>query len=117
MRYRDCLIAWNVGGGVLVGPHPDDGWGKGYRMAIGRCSDAEGWSAIRCAMEVMLHYNTLTARDGINPAEVHREFLKIDEYKFFISRDTPGAEEGPDWFEAECAKGTTTAEWSKRYGA
>lgn len=43
---------------------------------------------------MMLDFHTLVVRDGLPPAEVHREFLKIDEYRAIISRDTPGADDG-----------------------
>ena len=112
MRYRDCMIAWNPNGGVAVGPCDSSGWDRPYRMTGGGSyTITKKWSAIRCAAQVMCDYNTLTVGHGIDPAEAHREFLKIDEYRFPIPCGLPGAEDTPDWFTAEWGKGTTKAEW------
>jgi hypothetical protein len=34
-------------------------------------------------------FNTIIVRDGLDPQSVHREFLKIDEYRRCISPDSP----------------------------
>jgi hypothetical protein len=112
MRYKDCIIAWepNAGpmagvrsrgaapGEVEVGPHPDgDGWSRRYAMTITggmfrKCS------AMRAAMQCFLEFNTLVIREGLDPAKVHDQFLKIDEYRFHMSRETPGADDWPEWY-------------------
>lgn len=42
---------------------------------------------------MFITFNTLVVRDRVDVDAVHREFLKIDEYRTRISRDTPGAED------------------------
>ena len=38
MKYRHCMIAYNNGGPIVVGPHPDKtGWSDGYRFSVGSC--------------------------------------------------------------------------------
>jgi hypothetical protein len=113
MRFKDCMICWQPReiadqrasreappGSVRVGPHPDrSGWSEAYQMSAGGaylCS--KKWTACRAALQVMLDFNTLVVRDGIDPEAAHKEFLKIDEYRFHISADTPGAEAWPDWY-------------------
>lgn len=104
MRYRDCMIAWMpmkakpmgryaAPGSICVGPHPDkDRWSRPYRSTVGGCIlVVKRWSLLRCVTQVMLDFNMLTVRDGLDPKEVHREFLKIDEYRHHISPDIEGA--------------------------
>lgn len=115
MRYRDCMIAWEpttgplVGrrgmgtkpGEVQVGPHPDrNGWSDRYAMTIGGCTLAfKKATAMRAAFQCMLDFNTLVVCHGIDPQKAHQEFLKIDEYRFHISANAPGAATQPDWYE------------------
>ena len=45
---------------------------------------------------LMRDFNTLVVRDGLDPMTVHQAFLVIDEYRFHISPDCPGAEQWSD---------------------
>jgi len=44
---------------------------------------------------LMVDFHTLVVRDGLDPQVVHREFLKVDEYRRLISPDCEGADPGP----------------------
>ncbi len=126
MRFRDCMIAWQPKGGqssnrtapdlsVEVGLcwPADTSWAKPYQSTCGACmSGPKHWTAARCAFQAMLDFNTLVVRDGLDPEAVHSEFLKIDEYRFHISRDAKGAEDWPDWYEREY-NNTKLAGWDE----
>lgn len=120
MRYRACMIAWQPKGSyrsapegsVKVGLLANAHWSVSYLMTSGGCFTASRtWPAMQAVLQVLMDFNTLTVRDDIDPAEAHREFLRIDEYQFMISTDCPGAEDWPDWFEAEIGA------WQKQAGA
>lgn len=102
MRYRDCMIAWCPKRRIVrVGPHPEvNAWTREpirYPMSVGGCVLAsKKWSRMRCATEVMMDFNTLVVRDGLDPMAVHDAFLVIDEYRFHISPNCPGAEQWSD---------------------
>ncbi|MBR1235188.1 hypothetical protein [Bradyrhizobium sp. AUGA SZCCT0182] len=40
-------------------------------------------------------FNLIVVADGIDPQMAHAAFLKIDEYRWGIARDVPGAEARP----------------------
>jgi hypothetical protein len=64
-----------------------------YAYSGGACKrDYRGlrrWQAIAL---MMADFHKLLVRDGLDPQEVHREFLKIDQYRQFIALDCEGAE-------------------------
>lgn len=41
---------------------------------------------------LFIDFHTIVVRDGVSPQDAHREFLKIDEYREFISPDIDGAD-------------------------
>ena len=43
-------------------------------------------------MMLFIEFNTIVVRDQVPVEAVHREFLKIDEYRKRISPDIPGAD-------------------------
>jgi hypothetical protein len=47
----------------------------------------------RRLMMLFVDFNTCVVRDKVRAEAVHREFLKIDEYRSRISPDTPGADQ------------------------
>jgi hypothetical protein len=49
-----------------------------------------GWQAVAMTF---IEFNTIVARDGIDPKTAHEAFLAIDEYAERISPDMPGARE------------------------
>jgi hypothetical protein len=60
---------------------------------------AKSFSAIRAAFQVMMDFNTLVVRDGMDPQKVHEEFMKIDEYRFHVSPEIAGqSREWPEWY-------------------
>lgn len=104
------MIAWQTAasvcetrpaeaGAVMVGPHPDKtGWSKPYAMTSGGAwLAAKDFSAMRAAFQVMMDFNTLVVRDGMDPRKVHEAFLAIDEYRFHVSPEI-GAD-WPEWYE------------------
>lgn len=63
----------------------------GRRRWIGVCAGSDT-NATAQELMMFIHFNTLVVRDRVDFESVHREFLKIDEYRQRISPDTPGAE-------------------------
>ncbi len=103
MKYRDCMYGWNPvermydpcnpkNGKVLIGPHPDkSGWSVPYDFTAGACMlETKNLTGNDLVARIFIDFNTMVVRDGINPYDAHREFLKIDEYREYISPDTEG---------------------------
>jgi hypothetical protein len=42
-------------------------------------------------LRLFLEFHTLVVRDGIDPHALHKEFLKIDEYRWHLAPDVEGA--------------------------
>ena len=106
MKLRDTMIAWKPDHSrraladpqVKVGPHPSDGWQRGYLFTDGACwlrlagQGDKGWrdvSADERLLRLFVMFTIMTIRDGIPPAEVHRAFLGIDEYREALPSDVP----------------------------
>lgn len=104
MKAAEALIAWTpahieghaTAGQVKVGnllsqENPKD-WSRPYLMTGGaaevRRRELEGWEAVAF---VFIEFNTIVARDGVDPKVAHEAFLAIDEYAERISPDMPGA--------------------------
>lgn len=81
-------------GAVRIGPWPDkDGWSIAYEFTTGCCMSA--WHQLKPDLKtamLFIHFHTLVVRDGIEPLDVHREFLKLKQYRLHISLDIEGAE-------------------------
>lgn len=82
MKAREAMALWEPGGEVLIVPYPNT-TGAGDHLPYSalacytgytKASDAEVVLAVFCCALTMI------VRDGCDPAIVHREFLKIDEY-------------------------------------
>ena len=99
---KEIMIAWTpVGfedrttcGGVKVGRWPDKTkWSDGYLMTCGACDfDRQKMSKHELEKMMFIDFHTLVVRDGINPKDAHKEFLKINEYRKLISPDIVGAD-------------------------
>ncbi len=94
MNINSWMVAWDTGGPVKVGPWPDQkGWSNGYEMVSGCCNvdrqSENNWVGIAF---MFIDFNSLVVGYDIDPAELHLEFLKIDEYRRRIPLDCPGAE-------------------------
>jgi hypothetical protein len=89
------MAVWNMDSReVKVGPWPDvSGWSGRYDMSLGCCSsNRHRMSAEGQAMMLFIDFHSLVIGRGLDPQAVHREFLKIDEYRRRISPDIPGAD-------------------------
>lgn len=103
MKITECMIAWTprhpwnrdsaTYGQVKVGPWPDrSGWTRNYSRTCGACFTAtHGMAEWQRIAMLFVDFNTLVARDNIDPTEAHRAFLAIDEYRWLISPDLKGA--------------------------
>lgn len=78
------------------------GWCGSHPYTGGACmadwTEATGW---RAAAMLFGAFNSMVVRDGIDPRVVHDAFLAIDEYRWLIPRDTPGAEDIPEGWSPE----------------
>jgi hypothetical protein len=83
MRFKRHLSGWKRTQGDLWMPVTSLG-------ALGEVSTKGNVDRQLLAMFVL--FNTIIVRDGLDPQSVHREFLKIDEYRRYISHDSPGAD-------------------------
>jgi hypothetical protein len=103
MRLADAYVAWVAcyeasnppSTAVLVTSREGAGdWFErqaGSTRWIGVCAGAASDPVSQAMM--FITFNTLVVRDRVDVDAAHREFLKIDEYRTRISRDTPGAED------------------------
>lgn len=62
-------------------------------MTCGACmTSLHNLDAAGRIAQLFIDFHTCVVRDGISPEDAHREFLKIDEYRTYISPDIPGAD-------------------------
>ena len=82
MKYRDSMIAYNPGGLIVVGPHPDrTGWSDQYERTVGACFlKAKTASRERNQLQMLLEFHHAVARDGVPVQAAHAAFWNIDEY-------------------------------------
>jgi len=107
-RAHEVAIAWTpadedddfdnpTSGTVKVGPRGRDGtfsWTDPWFYTIGAVfTSRDRLRGAKSVAQVMLDFNTLVVRDGIDPQVAHLEFMKIDEYVGHISRDISGVSE------------------------
>ena len=94
------MVAWTPGQptAVKVGPWPDrQRWSDKYDSTTGCCEDNhQGDDLDRKIALMFIDFHTLVVGDSMDPQAVHREFLKIDEYRRRISPDIDGADRGED---------------------
>ena len=97
MRAVDAVITWtpdipdmpkDLRGKVSVSSFPLRGKARRHLMTRGAGdSDWDNASPEVLEKAIFVEYNTLVARDGINPKLAHREFRKIYEYRQNIAPD------------------------------
>jgi len=86
------MICWNPGVEVKVGKWPDKtGWSDKYQMSSGAClSDVQNMDRTQAKAFCFIEAMHIIVRDKCDPQEVHREFLKINEYQDGCAADMPG---------------------------
>lgn len=97
MKAKEAKIVWNPawvqhrkpGVDVIPLADPDHTFlftgGASYRV----WQEAE---PMKLRAMMFTDFNTLVVRDGVDPLEAHRAFLKIDEYRLWIAPDQEGAD-------------------------
>lgn len=71
----------------------DWSWLDLYRWDGMTCSSPPAKTRDQRGLWIFVHFNMLVVRDGIDPQDAHRAFLKVKEYRQMISRDMEGAED------------------------
>ena len=92
MKYRDCMIAYNHGGPITVGPHPDhpNGWSVDYDYTVGACYlKAKTATFEQNAIQMLLEFHHAVVRDRVPVDQAHRAFYAIDEYREMMAIDVP----------------------------
>lgn len=95
----DWMVAWGYEGEVAVGRHPElyrSRTSELPRSAGNVFSSYQDLTLDQKRVQMLLDFHTLVVRDGVSIEDAHREFLKIDEYKYLISPDISGAEDRPE---------------------
>lgn len=110
MKLRDAQYEWNPVGfdplnGTPIGAvrvysrsqHIARGPGRDRdtRFRFWSCMDMDDrpkLNDLEALAFLLVDFHTCVVRDGIDPQKAHRQFLKIDEYRRFISPDCEGAE-------------------------
>lgn len=97
-------------GSVKVVPWPDsEDLASEHPSTVGAClARLHKLNKHQRAAQLFIDFHTLVVRDGISPADAHREFLKIDEYRRLIAPDIVGAEDDFEVAEAAKAKKSNT---------
>tara|TARA_Y100001938_G_scaffold137831_1_gene202577 strand:+ start:543 stop:920 length:378 start_codon:yes stop_codon:yes gene_type:complete len=100
MRFKECIIAWdNDTGEIKVGPYPERGHTRHLKASVGAVfSDVHEMNGRQQALKTFVEFATLDVNSGLTVNALHKEFLKIDEYRWLIAPDIQGSEAGPDWF-------------------
>lgn len=93
MKYRDCMVAYNAGGPIVAGPHPDDtGWSNIFDYTVGACYlKAKEASDKDNIIQMLLEFHHAVVRDGVPVDEAHRAFSAIDEYRDVLAEDIAAA--------------------------
>jgi hypothetical protein len=66
---------------------------KRYLFSTGVCfTEQTSMAHEQQVLQMFLDFHTIVVRDGIDPQDAHREFLKIREYRRRISPDISGSE-------------------------
>jgi hypothetical protein len=91
MKYRECIIAYDVGGPIRVGPWPDKtGWSEIYERTVGACfADTRSLSGVSAQRQMLLDFHHAVVRDGVPVKDAHEAFAAIDEYRACMSLDVP----------------------------
>lgn len=98
MKAEDARLGWNPETkAVEVGPRDPNDWMRPYPMWLdvargGAYQTFKPTTPLELAFLILVHFHTLAVRDRIPLEPLHREFLKIDEYRQRISPDIDGAE-------------------------
>jgi hypothetical protein len=94
MKLIEAAIGWdaltaNGKTEIEVGPYPDrTGWTSRYDGLLGGCMPiVQELHPAEWAAMLFVDFNTLVVGHGLDPMTVHREFLKIDEYRRMIPPD------------------------------
>jgi hypothetical protein len=97
MKAIEAMITWEPAdsggpGRVLVIRHADPDYGRsedlGLQMSMGSC-DAE-WEEMSDrdrVLQLFLQFHSMVVYDGIDPQIAHREFSKIDEFRYWDQRN------------------------------
>lgn len=95
MKQLECMYAWTPGTDqIAVDKWPDlTGWSDRYHCTGGACyMDIHKMSPAGQQRRLFIDFNTAVVRDRIPVEAAHKAFLKIAEYRAFISPDTEGAD-------------------------
>jgi hypothetical protein len=64
---------------------------KGNRRALWNGGGRDNCDSPKTVTGLLAEFHALVVRDGLDPQVVHREFLKIDEFRKAIAPDCEGA--------------------------
>lgn len=92
-RYKEVMLAYNANGDdVEVNHHPDTyGWTRKYKACVGGAYTAYQkmpWEQVK--LHALIDVVTAIIREGVDPKALHREMLKVDEYRDAFVDDVPG---------------------------
>lgn len=101
MKLMETLIAWDPDSDKIdVFPWPDyRGLSDNYLLTTGACfTNRHDMSREEQLRMLFIDFNTIVVGSKVPVEAAHRAFLKIDEYRFLISSDLPGAEGESDLY-------------------
>ena len=99
---REAMYAWTPSkyddgkmppGSILIDRWPDPyGWSDPYLYTAGACFTRQrSLDDKRLAYQLLFDFHSMVVRDGIDPMEAHKEFLKIRQYRECIALNIEGA--------------------------
>lgn len=99
----DVVIAWTplhwrwhpTVGKIRVGSVSGSDWKGKYGLTEG-ATGIDWQSAPYREKRLFVLFHQIVVRDHLDPQIAHEAFLSIDEYRWQIARDVPGAEERPE---------------------
>lgn len=104
MKLEDVVIAWtplswdwhSTTGTIRIGLVRDSDWKSEFSMTDGAVwSDWRTMSQRDREWRMLVLFHQIVVHGYIAPQIAHEAFLGIDEYRWLIARDLPGAEDRP----------------------
>lgn len=93
MKLIEAVLRWNLKGGVVVTRNEPCEFSKSHHKTLWACESC--WEKMTDDERIKLMYIdawTAVIRDGVNPQDMHKALLVIQEYRKTLSPEIEGAE-------------------------
>ena len=85
MKYRDCTIAYNEHGPIIVGASPDTThWSDRFNYVIDG-KDARAMTRMQQTIQMLCEFVNCIVRDEVPVDDAHLAYCAIDEYRTLMT--------------------------------